>query len=169
VGGYNGAAAITATSGRDLRACDGNRASDRSKGRLPLPCERLHGHSLIGGRKLLGWSESTLRSPLPCPRDQRIAKRSGFAGTSPQTINANVSGSGCPASIGLTNSILPVPYYESNVAPFGLIQIDGEQFTYFGKTNATGSLSSNVLTITGCAQNGTARSAHTSGATVVPL
>lgn len=109
----------------------------------------------------------TLSAPLPSGSTNSQAE--WFAGTSPQTINANISGSACPASITLTNSILPVPGYESNVAPFGLIQIDGEEFSYFGKTTALSGLSTNFLTITGCAQNGTTRAAHTAGGTVVPL
>lgn len=92
-----------------------------------------------------------------------------FAGTSPQTIAANVSGGSCPSSITVTNPITASPVTESNVAPVGLIQIDGEQFTYRGKSNAATPNAPYFLTITGCAQNGTTRTAHTSGATVVPL
>ena len=91
-----------------------------------------------------------------------------FAGTSVQNLATAVSGGTCPTTITLNNPITPSPATESNVGPFGLIQIDAEQFTYFGKTNA-GNLGSQFLTITGCAQNGTARAAHSINATVVPL
>jgi hypothetical protein len=91
-----------------------------------------------------------------------------FAGVSPQSLAASVSAGTCPATITLNNPIIPSPVTESNVAPFGLIQIDAEQFTYFGKTNA-GNPSTSQLTITGCARNGTARAAHSANATVVPL
>ena len=61
------------------------------------------------------------------------------------------------------------PYYESNVAPFGMVQIDGEQFTYFGKSIAANPTPANTLYGVQCAQNGTTRAAHSVGATVVPL
>ena len=55
------------------------------------------------------------------------------------------------------------------MAPFGLIQIDGEQFTYFGKSNASNPTPANTLYHIQCAQNGTTRAAHSASATVVPL
>ncbi len=114
-----------------------------------------------------GSTARTLSAAMPAGSASTQAE--WFAGTSVQTLRANVSGAACPSSITLTNSVLPSPAAESNVAPFGLIQIDGEQFSYFGKTG-TGTLGSGYyLTITGCAQNGTARAAHSAGATVVPL
>ena len=113
-----------------------------------------------------GSTARTLSAAMPSGSTN--AQAEWFAGTSVQTLSASVSGAACPSSITLTNSILPSPATETNVAAFGLIQIDGEQLSYFGKTN-TGSLGTNFLTITGCAQNGTARAAHAAGATVVPL
>jgi len=168
VGGYNGAAAITAASAVMCVPATESAPSVGQEVVFPYLANVFTATvSSTAGSCSGGASPRTLSSALPSGSTNSQAE--WFAGSSPQTINANISGSGCPASISLTNSILPVPYYESNVAPFGLIQIDGEQFTYFGKTNATGSLSSNLLTITGCAQNGTTRAAHISGATVVPL
>jgi hypothetical protein len=168
LGGYNGAAAITASSAVICVPATETAPAIGQTIVFPYLANVFTATvSSTAGSCAGGASTRTLSSALPSGSTNSQAE--WFAGTAPQTINATVSGSGCPASISLTNSILPVPYYESNVAPFGLIQIDGEQFTYFGKTNATGSLSSNTLTITGCAQNGTTRAVHTAGATVVPL
>ena len=50
-----------------------------------------------------------------------------------------------------------------------MIQIDGEQFTYFGRSNANNPSPANTLYGIQCAQNGTARAAHSSSATVFPL
>jgi hypothetical protein len=50
-----------------------------------------------------------------------------------------------------------------------MVQIDGEQFTYFGKSNAANPTPANTLYGVQCAQNGTSRAAHSVGATVVPL
>lgn len=134
-------------------------------------------------------------------------------GTSPQSLSLSISSGACPVYISLNNNILPVGTYESNVAPYGLIQIDGEQMSYFGRTEARyfagvydpnttygayviSSIGSqrylslvggnrnnppatsptdwqpttgNIMFITGCAQNGTSRAAHSANATVVPL
>ena len=92
-----------------------------------------------------------------------------FAGSSPQNLSVAISSGTCPATITLANSINPVAGFESNVAPFGLIQIDSEQFTYFGKSNAGNPSPANTLYGVQCAQNGTTRAAHGSTATVVPL
>ena len=75
----------------------------------------------------------------------------------------------CPTSITLSNNINPVPGYEANVAPFGLLQIDGEQFTYFGRSNAGNTTPANTFYGIACAQNGTTRAAHSVNSTVVPL
>lgn len=107
----------------------------------------------------------TLTAPYP---GTTISQAEWFAGTSVQTLGANYSVTGCPATMTLTNPITPVPGFESNVAPFGLVQVDAEQLTYFGRTTAAAP-STYTLSITGCAQNGTSRAAHTSGATIVPL
>ena len=50
-----------------------------------------------------------------------------------------------------------------------MIQIDGEQFTYFGKSIAANPTPANTLYGVQCAQNGTTRAAHSAAATVVPL
>ena len=55
------------------------------------------------------------------------------------------------------------------MAPFGLIQIDGEQFSYFGRSNAANPTPANTLYGIQCAQNGTTRAAHAASATVFPL
>ena len=102
------------------------------------------------------------------PSGSTNAQAEWFAGTSVQTLGGSYSGTGCPATMTLTNPITPSPNGESNVAPFGLVQVDGEQFTYFGATGPA-TPSTYFLAITGCAQNGTSRSAHSSGATIVPL
>jgi hypothetical protein len=109
----------------------------------------------------------TLSAPLPAASTD--AQAEWFAGTSPQNLATAITASTCPSSITLANPITPAPGYESNVAPFGMVQIDGEQFTYFGKTNAGLQTPANTLYGVQCAQNGTARAAHAVGATVVPL
>ena len=109
----------------------------------------------------------TLSAVLPAGATNSQAE--WFAGSSPQNLATAISSGACPSTITLSNSITPVAGYESNVAPFGLIQIDGEQFTYFGKSNAGNSSPANTLYSIQCAQNGTARAAHAAGATVVPL
>jgi hypothetical protein len=92
-----------------------------------------------------------------------------FSGSSVQKLNASIGSGSCPASITLSNSITPIPGWESNVAAFGLIQIDGEQFSYFAKTNAGNTSPANTLYNIQCAQNGTSRAAHSASATVFPL
>ncbi len=109
----------------------------------------------------------TLSTVLPAGATNSQAE--WFAGSSPQNLATAIGAGTCPSSITLSNSITPVPGYESNVAPFGLIQIDGEQFTYFGKSNAGNSSPANTLYSIQCAQNGTTRAAHAASATVVPL
>ncbi len=114
-----------------------------------------------------GANARTLSAALPTGSTNTQAE--WFAGTSPQNLATAIRSGSCPSTITLANSINPVPYYESNVAPFGMIQIDGEQFTYFGKSNAAKPTPANTLYGVQCAQNGTSRAAHSAGATVVPL
>jgi hypothetical protein len=114
-----------------------------------------------------GATARTLSLALPAGSTNTQAE--WFAGTSPQNVATAITSGTCPSSITLANSINPVPYYESNVAPFGMVQIDGEQFTYFGKSIAANPTPANTLYGIQCAQNGTARAAHSVGATVVPL
>lgn len=114
-----------------------------------------------------GASPRTLSSALPTGSTNTQAE--WFAGSSPQNLATSISSGSCPATITLSNSIGPAPGYEVNVAPFGLIQIDAEQFSYFGKSNANNPSPANTLYNVQCAQNGTARAAHASSATVVPL
>jgi hypothetical protein len=112
-----------------------------------------------------GATARTLSTALPA--GSTGAQAEWFAGSSPQNLATAIGSGACPSTIVLANSISPVPGYESNVAPFGLIQIDGEQFTYFNRSNAgnPGTTLDNIA----CAQNGTSRAAHASSATVVPL
>lgn len=109
----------------------------------------------------------TLSSALPTGSTN--AQAEWFAGSSPQNLATAISSGACPSSISLSNSISPAPGYEANVAPFGLIQIDGEQFTYFSRSDAVNPTPANTLYNIQCAQNGTARAAHSVNATVVPL
>ena len=97
------------------------------------------------------------------------AQAEWFAGSSVQNLATAIGSRTCPRSITLSNNINPVAGWESNVPPFGLIQIDGEQFTYFGRSNAGNKLPANTLYGIQCAQNGTARAAHAVNATVFPL
>jgi hypothetical protein len=114
-----------------------------------------------------GGTARTLAAALPAGSTNTQAE--WFAGSSPQNLATAISATTCPTTITLANSINPVPGFESNVAPFGLIQIDGEQLSYFGKSTANNPTPANTLYGVQCAQNGTARAAHGVGATVAPL
>jgi hypothetical protein len=114
-----------------------------------------------------GATPRTLSAVLPAGSTN--AQAEWFAGTSPQNLGTAITSGSCPTSITLSNSINPVPGYEANVAPFGLLQIDGEQFTYFGRSNAGNVSPANTFYGIACAQNGTTRAAHSVNATVVPL
>jgi hypothetical protein len=115
----------------------------------------------------------TLASAMPSGSTAVAAE--WFAGSSVQHLSASVAAGSCPATLTLANSISPSPVSESNVAPYGLIQIDGEQIAYMGHSNAFtndsggATIASNTLMNLKCAQNGTTRAVHASGATVVPL
>ncbi len=80
-----------------------------------------------------------------------------------------------PLVITLANPITPplttnVASTGSNVAPYGLVQIDGEQFSYFGNSDYPATANSTpTITLTGRAQNGTTAASHSVGATIVPL
>ena len=121
--------------------------------------------SSTAGTCSAGSTPLTMAANLPAT----TAQAEWFAGTSPQNLAAAITSSTCPSTITLSNSINPVPGFESNVAPFGLIQIDGEQFSYFAKSNASNPNPANTLYNIQCGQNGTARANHSVGATVVPL
>ena len=121
----------------------------------------------ISGSCSAGSTARTLAAALPSGSTNSQAE--WFAGTSPQALATAVSSGTCPTTLTLANSINPAPGYESNVAPFGLVQIDGEQFSYFGKSTASNPSPANTLYGVQCAQNGTTRAAHGAGATVVPL
>jgi hypothetical protein len=114
-----------------------------------------------------GATPRTLSVALPAGSTN--AQAEWFAGSSPQNLATAITSGTCPTTITLSNSITPVPGYESNVAPFGLVQIDGEQFTYFGRSNAGNTTPANTLYNVQCAQNGTTRANHSVNATVVPL
>ena len=123
--------------------------------------------SSTAGSCSAGFTARTLSAALPTGSTN--AQAEWFAGTSPQNLATAIGSGSCPSTITLSNSISPVPGYESNVAPFGLIQIDGEQFTYFGRSNAGNTTPAKTLYNIQCAQNGTVRAAHATNATVVPL
>lgn len=114
-----------------------------------------------------GASPRTLNAPLPTGSTN--AQAEWFAGTSPQHLQTAIGSGSCPTTITLANSINPVSGFESNVAPFGLIQIDAEQFTYTSKSVAANPTPANTFYGVSCAQNSTSRAAHSVGATVVPL
>jgi len=110
------------------------------------------------------------------------AQAEWFAGTSIQNIQTSIPSSGrtFPMTVTLANTIIPTQVshaypnsdtYDSNVATFGLVQIDAEQCTYFGTSALPASPPPNVatITLTACAQNGTAAAAHSPGALIVPL
>ncbi len=112
-----------------------------------------------------GFTARTLNANLTATS----AQAEWFAGSSVQNLATAIGSGTCPASIALSNNINPVAGWESNVPPFGLIQIDGEQFTYFGRSNAGNTSPANTLYGIQCAQNGTTRAAHSASATVFPL
>jgi hypothetical protein len=114
-----------------------------------------------------GATPRTLGQAMPAGSTNTQAE--WFAGSSPQNLATAITSGTCPSSIALSNNINPVPGYEANVAPFGLLQIDGEQFTYFGRSNAGNTTPANTLYGIQCAQNGTTRASHAMNATVVPL
>jgi hypothetical protein len=114
-----------------------------------------------------GTTPRTLSAGLPSGSTNTQAE--WFSGSSAQNLASAIGAGTCPTSITLSNSINPVPGYESNVAPFGLLQIDGEQFSYFGRSIAGNTTPANTLYGIQCAQNGTTRAAHSVSATVVPL
>ena len=114
-----------------------------------------------------GATPRTLSAALPAGSTN--AQAEWFAGSSPQNLATAITSGACPASITLSNNINPAPGFESNVAPFGLLQIDGEQFSYFGRSNAGNTTPANTFYGVQCAQNGTTRAAHSVKATVVPL
>jgi hypothetical protein len=120
------------------------------------------------------------------PVSGTLTQQEWFAGTSVQTITqSNASGSfasGIPATgrtfpfiLRLANNINPPPTPNpagtgSNFAPYGLVQIDNEQCSYFGDSAYPATTSTTYwIQITACAQNGTTAAAHALGATIVPL
>ncbi len=114
-----------------------------------------------------GATPRTLSAALPTGSTN--AQAEWFAGSSAQNLATAIGSGACPSSITLANSISPAAGYEANVAPFGLIQIDGEQFSYFDRSDAGNPTPANTLYNIQCAQNGTSRAAHSVNATVVPL
>ena len=155
--------------GCDVRAQLGDGAGSRARNCLSLPGERIHGYGLIDRRKLPGRSHRAhLSSALPTG-STNAASRMVCRQQRTESVDCDRLRDPALRRITFSNSISPVPGYESNVAPFGLIQIDGEQFTYFGQSNAGNPSPANTLYNIQCAQNGTTRAAHPASATVVPL
>jgi hypothetical protein len=167
-GAFNGVASITALS---AVMCVPNAETPPAVGQtvvFPYPASVFTSTvSSTAGSCPAGSSARTLAAALPSGTTNGQAE--WMAGTSPQNLATAITSGTCPATITLANNIGPVPGYESNVAPFGLIQIDGEQFSYFGKTTASNPTPANTLYGVQCAQNGTARASHSTAATVVPL
>ena len=167
-GAYNGVAAITAAS---PVICIPNSEVAPPVGQkvvFPYLATVYTGTvSSTSGSCAAGSTARTLSPPLPSGSTN--AQAEWFAGTSPQNLATAIGSGSCPATITLANPINPVPGYESNVASFGLIQIDAEQFSYFAKSGAVNPTPANTLYNVQCGQNGTTRAAHSSGTTVVPL
>ena len=165
-GAFNGVAAITAGS---AVMCVPNAETAPAVAQVVvfpyLPSVYTGTVVSTAGSCAAGSAARTLSATLPLTGTQA----EWFAGASPQTLNTAIGSGSCPATMTLTNSIKPTPGYESNVAAFGLVQIDGEQFRYFARSNGGNTTPPNTLYNVQCAQNGTARAAHSAGATVVPL
>jgi hypothetical protein len=92
-----------------------------------------------------------------------------------QSESGSATASAIPFVVTLANPITPplTPNSNgtgSNVAPYGLVQIGSEQFSYFGSSaypaNPTVAPS---ISLTGRAQNGTTAAAHAIGSPIVPL
>jgi hypothetical protein len=168
IGGYNGVANITAGS---AVMCVPTAETAPSVGQTVvfpyLVSVFTATVSSTAGSCATGAKPRTLASPLPSGSTN--AQAEWFAGSAPQNLATAIGSGACPATITLSNPIVPAPGFESNVAPFGLIQIDGEQFTYFARSQAGNPTPANTLYNVQCAQNGTVRSAHASSATVAPL
>lgn len=100
-----------------------------------------------------------------------------FAGTSLQTIQTAIPATGrtFPMTVTLGNPILPIPALAQYASPagfgqWGLVQIDGEQCSFYGNSALpASSTAAPSITLTACAQNGTAAAAHSVGAFIVPL
>ena len=142
--------------------------------------------SLTGSGCAGGSNPLTMAAALPNTSGYTSIQSEWFAGTNVQTITqSNASGSyanGIPATgrtypfyLRLANNINPpaTPNPQgtgSNVAPYGLVQIDGEQFSYFSDSSYPASTSGTYwIQITAGAQNGTTAASHATGATIVPL
>lgn len=142
--------------------------------------------SLTGAGCATGSNPLTMTAALPNTSGYTTTQSEWMAGTSVQTITqSNAGGSfanGIPATgrtfpfiLRLANNINPpltvnAAATGSNVAPYGLVQIDGEQFSYFSDSSYPASTSTTYwIQITAGAQNGTSAAAHSLGATIVPL
>jgi hypothetical protein len=167
-GAYNGVANITASS---AVICIPSTETAPTMGETMvfhyLPSVFTATVSSTAGSCSGGATPRTLSTALPTGATNSQAE--WFAGASVQNLATAIGSGACPTSITLSNSINPVPGFESNVAPFGLLQIDGEQFAYFGRSNAGNTTPANTFYGIQCAQNGTSRAAHSVNATVVPL
>jgi len=94
------------------------------------------------------------------------AQEEFFAGSSAQNIQTEItSGQTMPFTITLANSIDPTPVGESNVAPYGLVEIGDEEFAYIGYSK----VSPYTITLTARAQNGTTAADHAVNSVIVPL
>jgi hypothetical protein len=133
--------------------------------------------SLTGAGCASGTNPLTMAAALPNTSGYTTTQSEWMAGTSVQTIQTAIPATArtFPMTLTLENPITPpltmnVAGTASNVAPYGLVQIDGEQCSYFGSSDYPATVNSTPsITLTACAQNGTMAAAHSVGATIVPL
>ena len=106
----------------------------------------------------------TLNAPYP---GTTSAQQEWFAGTNIQHTSTDLPATRTyPLTINLANSIAPAPGYESNFAPYGLLQIGNEQCTYKTLTPQFTTTGPNPISFTGC--TGTAVD-HPVGSFIAPL
>jgi hypothetical protein len=111
-----------------------------------------------------------------------------FTGTAVQTLQTAIPATGrtFPMTVNVSLPINPTPLntvyaappqfggandtFDSNVAPYGTILIDGEQCSYFGTSSYPANTSTTYsFNLTACAQNGTSAASHSTGAYMAPL
>jgi hypothetical protein len=98
------------------------------------------------------------------------APSASASGTAVQEIETAIPATGrtFPMTVNLANTIHPEPGAESDFAPYGLVKIDGEEFTYYA-TSSYPIQAGSFIKLTAGAQNGTTAASHSAGAAIVPL